>query len=240
MGAVIGILDYIDKRKKSKKSSGSQQRSVGALHPSNPLQMMSHSAMFSSEPPRSSASTPAPPSYVSQFPSQPSHHQTMDVPFPLVGQTDNHGYNMASPYQGQMKPFKAPQTPPPPLPPTMRQDSFTATVLESKQPQHQLRHATHSHHQPTPQSPLSLPPSQPSYQLPPHSQPQQQVQGSFPRSQEIQQKRSSTISLPRSNINSSGGSGSGAGGGDVSTSPTTAQRRVSLPSPVSSPRGECK
>ena len=52
------------------------------------------------------------------------------------------------------------------------------------------------------------------------------------------------VSLPHSSLTGSGGGGGGASGagngsgGSVATSPTTAQRIVSLPAPAASQRGE--
>ena len=245
LGAVVGILDYIEKRRKSKKNLSSQQRSStsGGYHQNVP-----HPPIYSPQEPisRSSAPTPAP---SAAYLTQQFQHQ--ESPFPVIGSqvqaesatpAPTH-YSMASHYpqqSSQMKPPQFEQLPPAtPQYPTSPRDQ---NVQQQQQLQyiqsHQLQHVNTNAplHQPVP--PSSLPHHQLQYQQTSSSS-QAQAQPQLPQMSQQQQvqahevhPRSPLVSLPQS---SGGGHGSGS---SMATSPTTAQRRVSLPTAVASQRGE--
>lgn len=249
MGAVVGILDYIEKRRKSKKTSSShqQQRSIGGTHPPPPLtpvQLMPHS-VFTPDASRSSAPTPVPPPYYTGY-HQQHQQQTahLEVQYPVVGSQlgpDNitpSNYNMASLYpppqqqqqkHHQVKAFEAPQTPIP----------FSTAAQDSTNQQLHQQPAQLQKRFPLPQQQLPYQQQESSSSSSvamltqtkpyPQCQPQQQqaVEGHYPQAREVQKQRVPAISLPRSSLSD----------GNLTTSPTTAQRRMNLP--TGSPRGEC-
>lgn len=213
---------------------------------------MPHPPIYSPQEPisRSSAPTPAPSAaYMTQQFQQP------ESPFPVIGsqvQAESATpvaahYSMASHYpqqSGQMKPPLFEQLPPAtPQYPTsphdqnvQQQQQFQYTQTHQLQQSQQVNTSAPPHQQVTPSSlphhqlqyQQTLSQAQAQHQLPQKSQ-QQQVQA-----QEVH-PHSPLISLPHS----SGGGGGGHGsGGSMATSPTTAQRRVSLPTAGGSQRGE--
>ena len=285
LGAIVGILDYIEKRRKSKKTSSSQQRlsTSGGYH-----QVVSHPPIYSPSEPisRSSAPTPAPSAmaYLTQQFQQP------ESPFPVVNSqvpaesatpTPAH-YSPASHYpqqSGQMKPLQfeqllspgAPQYPSSPHDQNLQQQQqFQYTQPHQLQQSQQINGGAPSHQQVASPSSL-LPHQQPQYQQqqqqqPPlltsssssssssaqsHAQIQPRVQQQLPQNpqqqvqaSEVHPARLPLVSLPPHSSSGSGGGGGGgsqgsAVGGSVATSPTTAQRRITLPTPAAaSQRGE--
>ena len=253
-GAVVGILGYIEKRRKSKKVSSCQQRSsiTGSSHQAAPFhQTMPHPSVYSPLEPvsRSSAPTPAP---SAAYMTQP--FQQMEPQFPVIGSQVQVQRDIATPTPYSMPSrYPPPQTsqmqpqvfdhlpPPPPAPqpsqfsvsPYEQQQRSQPLYTQSKQLQ-QVNGACGTPHQLQQRvTPSSLPQNyqqQPSQYQQPHPQPhpqQQQVQAGEP------QQHSPVVSLPHS-------SSTGSNGGGVATSPTTAQRVVSLPTSVSPcSRGEC-
>ena len=258
LGAVVGILDYIEKRRKSKKTSFSQQRSStsGGYH-----QVMSHPPIYSPPDPISRSSAPSMAAYLTQ------HFQQPESPFPVIGsqmQAESAKpsptyYSLASHYPQQsgqmMKPPQFEQLPPPtPQYPTSPHDQNLQQQQQFQytQPPHQLPQSQQVNTNAPPlqhkqvASPSSLVPhhqlqyqqqQQPTTSVSSQAQTQAQVQQQLPQKPQQQVKAQEEVH-PRLPLVSLPHSSSGSGAGSVATSPTTAQRRVTLPTAAVSQRGE--
>ena len=224
--------------------------------------MMSHPPIYPPPDPISRSSAPSMTAYLTQQFQQP------ESPFPVIGsqmQAESAKpsptyYSLASHYPQQssqmMKPPQFEQLPPPtPQYPTSPHDQN----LQQQQQQFQYTHPPHQLPQ-SQQVNTNVPPLQhkqvasPSSLVPHHqlqyqqqqqpvtsvssqAQTQAQVQQQLPQKPQQQVKAQEEVH-PRLPLVSLPHSSSGSGAGSVATSPTTAQRRVTLPTAAVSQRGE--